>query len=50
MRAAAVVPPGKGGLMYCIYNTGGLCYLDNENVKECLYVGCEAECDNAEEG
>lgn len=35
--------------MYCVYNIGGLCYLDNEDIKECSYVGCEIECNNAEE-
>lgn len=35
--------------MDCVYSTGGLCRLDNEGIKECPYVGCEAECDNEEE-
>lgn len=35
--------------MDCIYNTGGLCYRDNKDIKECPYIGCEAECDNVEE-
>lgn len=35
--------------MECVYNTGGLCHLDNQDIKECPYIGCETECDNAEE-
>lgn len=41
--------PPERRFMDCIYNTGGLCYLDNENVKECSYAGYETECDYAEE-
>lgn len=35
--------------MDCIYNSGGLCYRDLGDVKECEYAGNEAECENAEE-
>lgn len=35
--------------MECVYNTMGLCYKDNEDLKECLYAGCENECEDAEE-
>lgn len=36
--------------MDCIYNSGGVCYRDHEDIKECGYVGNEADCDNAGEG
>lgn len=35
--------------MDCIYNTGGFCYKDNEDIKECSYIGAEEDCENAEE-
>lgn len=36
--------------MDCIYNTGGLCYRDKENITECPYAGSELGCEDAEEG
>ena len=33
--------------MECIYNTGGFCWLHEE---DCVYVGGEEECPEAEEG
>lgn len=35
--------------MDCIYNTGGFCYKDNEDIKECQYIGNEEDCGYAEE-
>lgn len=35
--------------MDCIYNTGGLCYKDSNNVKECPYVYDQSICEDAEE-
>lgn len=35
--------------MDCIYNTGGFCYKDSEDIKECPYIGAEEDCENAEE-
>lgn len=35
--------------MDCIYNTGGMCYFDDDDVKECYYIGSEQECEKAEE-
>ena len=35
--------------MDCIYNSGGYCYKDCEDIKECPYNGYEENCDNAEE-
>ncbi len=35
--------------MDCIYNTGGLCYKDNEDIKVCQYIGDESNCEDAME-
>ncbi len=34
--------------MDCIYNTGGLCYKDGDNVKECPYVYDQSICEESE--
>lgn len=36
--------------MDCIYNSGGLCYKNSDNVIVCPYVGNESDCEDAEEG
>lgn len=36
--------------MDCIYNTGGYCYRDSENITECPYAGDGTICEEAEEG
>ena len=36
--------------MDCIYNTGGFCYKDQVNIRECQYAGDEAGCEDAVEG
>ncbi len=36
--------------MDCIYNSGALCYKDNENITVCPYTGNESDCEDSEVG